>query len=381
LDRRILVIFGIIVAAGIGIYLLAKKAAEAEEEEEEEEPEEPEPEPPEPEPPDENPPGFEIDKVAISPLVAILGNPVEIKVYWFCPAEGCPDAPVRRERTFGIICTVNGLILQKAWKTDMGNGSVVLTYTPQSIGTYTATVQTGPQPYKSCTFEVKEETVGVFYSPFGSYTTYATLSALAEHIASLKKGSTSSTSRPWKTIEISWAGRHYTHGVVCPYCDKVFVAEPNVLERGSTFAAKTAAAYKLLEHIQSFHPDNPLTKPQCHIEINIPEPPVTYIDINTFDASTYFASIDGKGWRVLGWESQDLSARYVETTTFVSTLDKHHITIRGPVLCRALGFRPYRAITETTPTVFDQDITLVNPGDKAVFNIQSRTVEIVEWKW
>lgn len=338
--------------------------------------------PPEPEPepePGPLPPGFEIDYIGAEPPVVILGNSVSIKVNYFCPN------PKLEERTYTLQCVIDGITLQHT----STSATIRFEYTPTRIGPYNATIQGDGISKFNCpssvSFEVKEEAVGVFYSPFGSYTAYATLSALAEHIASLKVGSTSSTSRPWKTVDLEWAGRHYTHGVVCPYCDEVFVAEPNALRRGSTFGAKTAAAYKLLLHIQSSHPANPLTKPRCHIEVSVPQP------LGLPSANCYAVRIDNwmgaRGltyWRAVGWTNLGrvmVTYEYQASRNFVSILGNHHVEIRGPMpYTLGMEWRGTNAPYEY-PSIFDQDITLMNLGDRASFDVETGIEEIVEWKW
>ena len=217
----------------------------------------PEPEP-EPEPEPDVPEGFTIDRILANPPIVTLGNSVNIEVAWFCPGS----IEFWQDRELTLHCAINGEAFKHTW-TYTGSTTVKLKYTPTTIGVYTATILDGGIKFNcpsSVTFEVREEVVGAFYSPFGGHEVYESLSALAVAIAAMK-GMTSSTSRPWKTVQISWAGRKYTHGVVCPYCDKVFVAQPNALQRGSTPGSRVAAAYELLEHIQLAHSNHPLTEP------------------------------------------------------------------------------------------------------------------------
>ncbi|GAI39449.1 unnamed protein product, partial [marine sediment metagenome] len=111
------------------------------------------------------PEGFEIDYIGAEPPVVILGSPVKIKVTWFCPNPGLV------ERTFSLQCVINGETLQHSWgPTTRGNGSIAFEYTPTSIGTYTATIPGNGIKFNcpsSVSFEVREEVVGPFYSPYG----------------------------------------------------------------------------------------------------------------------------------------------------------------------------------------------------------------------
>lgn len=215
------------------------------------------------------PPGFEIDKIAAEPPIVILGNPVKIKVNWVCP--GLIEFWIDRE--LSLQCVINGETLQLTW-TYTGSTSIAFEYTPTSIGTYTATIQgNGISKFncpESVSFEVREEVVGPFYSPYGELcswtpsielvckpanTPYATLDALANEIA---------VSTVRKSKPAPGAGR-YTEYYPCPYCSKTFTSCTRPAGTRCSPGQRLAAAYKVLEHIQASHPDQPLTEPRNNL--------------------------------------------------------------------------------------------------------------------
>jgi len=339
-------------------------------------------------PPPPLPEGFEIDKITAEPSVVVLGNPVSIKVTWVCPNPGLI------ERTFSLQCMINGTTLQHTWTINASNGSITFEYTPTSVGTYTATIPGDGIKFNcpsSVSFEVREEEPGVYYCPFGSYIEYESIDALAAHV-----GSQHHSSKP-----AIGAGKYYEY-IPCPYCGKEFRICTRSAGLSCTSGQRIGAAYALIDHIQSSHPNNPLTIPRCHIEVIVPEPPVTEININTRDAVTYFADFDRETgyrgyirWHVLGWKYVCVGfmptichMEYQRTTTFVSSLGTHHVIIKGPIACRAMmgaGLGNVQVpggyyTVNDAPTAFDQDVTLANLGDKAVFNVETGEASIVRWE-
>jgi len=323
------------------------------------------PDVPEPDYPPENPPGFEVDKVSVNPPVVIIGNPVAIKVNWFCPN------PLLIERDFGITCMVDGKILQKAWTVRAGNGSVTMPYMPEAIGTYTATVLD-----KSCIFEVKEEVLGAYYSPYGGYEISASIDALVNAIAAGSGG--------WKhSGSLCSAYNQSAYLLTCPYCSKSFQTSCYTVRLPE--GDKQRVAYAMIEHIQNSHPTHPLTTPRCHIEVSVPEPPDKEHEYAVrIDKETSYSRLTSRAvWYSVGWETiyhiiAPPTTEYQAMRAFVTNTGKHHIEVRGPVKRTILGWRedPY-----DTPGIFDKDIQLTNLGDKAAFDVQSGIAEVVEWRW
>ena len=341
------------------------------------------PEPPNPpsppEPPDENPLGFTIDDVLVTPAVVILGEEANIKVVWFCPN------PLLEERDFIITCTIDGLTLQRSWRVRAGNGAINIKYTPESIGVFVATVGD-----KLCTFQVKEEVIGAFYSPYGGLTIYPSIDALAKHIAANGK---------YNKQCHEYNCRHATFAAKCPYCSASFsggVTDSQV--RGSREAGKTKAAYLLINHIQVSHPGHPLTIPRCHIVIsNIPDllggssrpRPLLGYAVRIDDQSYSYGRHPRPGqeylgrpyWQMVGYETiynflAPNTYKHEEMHEFVTTPGKHHIEVRGPV---ERSFR-WRKDPYETPGIIDAHITLDGIGDYVVCDVGAGTAEVVKWR-
>jgi len=315
-------------------------------------------------PPGPLPEGFEIDNLAAEPSVVILGKSVNIKVTWFCPN------PELVERTFSLECVINGEILQHSWgPTTRSNGSIYFEYTPASVGTYTATIPGNGIKFNcpsSVSFEVREEELGVYYCPFGTYAEYESIDALAAHIGSQHHSSKSAIG----------AGKYYEY-ISCPYCSDEFRICTRSAGLSCTSGQRIGAAYALIDHIQSSHPDHPLTIPRCHIETIVPEPEWRMEMGRNIPVSTYALKVDGGEWHSLGWKViYELMAppryEYQRTQEVVISRGQHHVEIRGPV-SYYYGWRedPY-----DTPGIFDEDVVLANLGDKAVFNVETGEVVI-----
>jgi len=333
-------------------------------------------------PPAPLPEGFEIDKIAAEPPVVILGNPVDIKIDWFCPN------PNRHDRTFSLQCVINGETLQHTWTTDMGNGSIAFEYTPASVGVYTATIQGDGIKFNcpsSVSFEVREEVVGRFYSPFGGfcsrsilggstcedgYTPYDSLDALADALAS---ATWTSYGGIWQSRAAPGAGRRVEY-VKCPYCSKEFTACTRPSGLSCSHAQRLGAVYGLLDHIQSYHPNHPLTKPRCHIEVIVPQLP-SPIYART-SPGAYPVIIDGHCHEIGYSLAAGYSTRWIFNNIglFANSLGNHHIEVYEPLLGGC-----WRYYHGGSPLIASQDITLTNLGDKAVYNVEAGTVEYVPW--
>ena len=326
----------------------------------------------------EVPEEFCVDTITAEPSVVSLGNEVKIHVQYWLP-NGVDVRPYIG-KTYQMHCTIDGETLTASTgPIPYFPADIYFAYTPRSVGTYTATVLD-----KSVSFEVRAEVPGPFYNPFGTYTQYATLDALAGFIA-FEEGVWSNESAPGQNMWMDY--------INCPYCSAKF-------ETGSYFGAppygspfRLATTYALLDHIQSSHPDHPLTKPRCHIEVNVPEPPVTKLGINDYGPA-YFINFDRQYaadhhphtiWGILSWENIGLwiggCYEFHNPSLFVFTLGAHHIVIRGPVVCR-VGMAPFTlsqglgvqtpdgsyVSVDTLPLVFDTDIVLLAVGDKVTID-------------
>lgn len=318
------------------------------------------------------PEGFEIDKLSAEPPVVILGSPVNIKVTWFCPN------PELIERTFSLQCVINGETLQHTWTVRAGTGSIAFQYTPTSVGTYTATIPGNGIKFNcpdSVSFEVKEEEVGVYYCPFGGTAEYESIDALAHHLDSHFHGK-----------RVPGQGRS-SDVIDCPYCSKYFTACVRSLGLHCTKAERLGASYSLIDHIQSFHSNYPLTTPRCHIVAdNIPDllggvsrpSPLLCYAVRIDDQTSY----RGAYWRAIGYKTiygfmDPPTYEHEEMHEFVTTPGEHHIEIRGPV---EVSFRWRKQDPYDTPSIFDVNINLANLGDKVVLDMGTGEVEYIAWE-
>jgi hypothetical protein len=325
------------------------------------------------------PEGFYVETITAEPSVVVLGNEVKIHVEYNLP-DGVDVRPYIG-KTYRAHCTIDGETLTiLVGPIPYFPVDAYFVCIPQSIGTYTATVLNA-----SVAFEVRQEVVGVYYSPYGGYDSFGSIDELANYINNNELGETTDCFQG-----NCWWIQH------CPYCDYS-------LKAGYYYARNPSdtlkSVYGVLDHIQSSHPDHPLTKPRCHIEIIVPEPPITEININTRDAVTYFANFNREtvwpgvpSWHTLGWEVVQwplASAVYKRVNDFVSDYGTRHIIIKGPIACRAyVGV--YRGTVQTptegmfpvsdAPTVLDADVTLQAVGDKVTIDVETGLVGYEEWK-
>jgi len=326
-------------------------------------------------PPPPLPEGFEIDKIAAEPPIVILGNSVGIKVQWFCPNPGLI------ERTFSLQCLINGITLQHTWTVNAANGIIVFEHTPVSVGTYTATIPANGIKFNcpgSVSFEVREEPVAeVYYCPFGGSTGYEGLDALAHHLNSHFHG---------KRVP----GQGKSSDVIdCPYCSKYFTACVRSLGLHCTEGERLAASYNLIEHIQTSHPDHPLTIPRCLIVAdNIPD--LLGGEFRPDPLYCYAVRIDDQVtgrhgrpyWQAIGYKIVIVfegpgGYEYEGRREFVTMPSQHHIEIRGPV---EKDYEWLKQDPYDTPSVIDVHVNLPNLGDRVVCDVGTGEVSVVSWE-
>ena len=332
----------------------------------------------------EVPEEFCVDTITAEPSVVVLGNEVKIHVQYWLP-NGVDVRPYIG-KTYQMHCTIDGETLTASTgPIPYFPATIDFAYTPQSIGTYTATVLD-----KSVSFEVRAEVVGAYYNPYGGYEIYSSIDELANYINNNRLGETTDCFQGncW------WIQN-------CPYCDYS-------LKAGYYYARNPSDTlknvYGVLGHIQSSHPEYPLTKPRCYIEVNVPEPQVARLGINDYGPA-YFINWEGQYapdhhphtiWYILSWVNIGLwiGGCYVfyNPSSFISTLGTHHIAIRGPVVCR-VGTAPFTlsqgmgvqtpggsyVSVDTLPLVFDADVTLRALGDKVTIDAGTGLTGYKEW--
>jgi hypothetical protein len=316
----------------------------------------------------EVPEEFCVDTITAEPSVVSLGNEVKIHVQYWLP-NGVDVRPYIG-KTYQMHCTIDGETLTASTgPIPYFPADIYFAYTPQSVGTYTATVLD-----KSVSFEVRAEVPGPFYNPFGTYTQYATLDALAGFIA-FEEGVWSNESAPGQNMWMDY--------INCPYCSAKF-------ETGSYFGAppygspfRLATTYALLDHIQSSHPQYPLTKPRPHVEITVPQLPSPVS--SWISPGAYYVVID----RICGEIGYTCAYPVVlgpcgswvfnNVGLFATTLGTHHIGVGGPLLGGCWEYAESVRHGKVLPTLFSQDITLQAVGDKVTIDTETGLVGYQGW--
>ncbi len=303
------------------------------------------------------PGGFYVETIVAEPSVVVLGNEVKIHVEYQLP-DGVDVRPYIG-KTYQAHCTIDGETLT------ISVGPILyfpvdayFVCIPQSIGTYTATVLD-----KSVSFEVRQEVVGVYYSPYGGYGEFTRIDYLAKYINNKELGETTDCFQG-----NCWWIQH------CPYCDYS-------LKAGYYYARNPSdtlkSVYGVLDHIQSSHPQYPLTKPRAHIELTVPRlpSPVTGVWLSP---DSYKITIDGKSYLM---QYNCAYSTYLgpcntwvfnNVRLFATVPGRHHVEVRGP--CGVYGmFCPEGAL-------FSQDITLRAVGDKVTIAVATGLMGYLEWK-
>lgn len=332
------------------------------------------------------PEDFELDYLLADPPVITLGGTVTLYGWWYCPNPGLA------ERTFTLLCEVNGETLSTTWgPTTDGNGWVEFYWTPESSGDYTAACLD-----KSATIDVRPvEAEGIYYSPFGEIcrgidtcesglTAYATLNDLADRMASSIRESYGGL---WDSVRVGGAGRS-SDVIRCPYCSAYFTACTRSLGLSCSHSQRVGASFALLDHIQEVHPDYPLTVPRCHVIVdNIPDllggefrpSPLYCYAVRIDDATIHYNT---PYWQAIGYRIVvDMGPggyEYEERREFVITPGQHHVEIRGPV---EKGYEWRAQDPYDTPSTFDKLIDLASLGDKVIFNMETGVVSTVDWPW
>jgi hypothetical protein len=287
-------------------------------------------------PPEELPSNFEIDVVNVTPNIVAVGDEMTIYVRWWCPGH--------IGETFTLHCTVDGTILSQTFVADDDFGFVYYKYTPQKVGTYTATVRG-----VSCSFEAREKISGVFYDPYDGYQTYDSLNALAFQIGAFFEG----TVETWTDGGDRFAGYVFT----CPYCDFHYGPYSPTSDK-----IRINYAYGMLTHIQSAHPEYPLTKPRPFIEVTTPAIPKP---LNVwFWMPAYKIVLNGRVYTQLA----------PSTELYGALLGINHIEISGT--CSPRDIFDGRQCGQI---VFSQDVTLLALGDKVTIDAETGLVGYHKW--
>ena len=307
----------------------------------------------------EVPEEFCVDTINAEPSVVVLGNEVKIHVQYWLP-NGVDVRPYIG-KTYQMHCTIDGETLTASTgPIPYFPATIDFAYTPQSIGTYTATVLD-----KSVSFEVRAEVVGAYYNPYGGYEIYSSIDELANYINNNRLGETTDCFQGncW------WIQN-------CPYCDYS-------LKAGYYYARNPSDTlknvYGVLDHIQSSHPEYPLTKPRPHVEVTVPQlpSPVTGVWISP---GAYYVVIDGMCSEIGYFKPGGANMWVFNNVGLFATLPgTHHIEVGGPLRRGCWDRARMLRLGQELPTLFSQDVTLQAVGDKVTIDAGTGLTGYKEW--
>lgn len=308
----------------------------------------------------EVPEEFCVDTITAEPSVVVLGNEVKIHVEYWLP-NGVDVRPYIG-KTYQMHCTIDGKTLTvSTGPIPYFPADIYFAYIPQSIGTYTATVLD-----KSVSFEVRQEVVGVYYSPYGGYARFSSIDYLANHINNNELGETTDCFQG-----NCWWIQH------CPYCNYS-------LKAGYYYARNPSDTlrnvYGVLDHIQSSHPAYPLTKPRAHIEVTVPQLPSPVSGV-WMSPQAYVVKVDGTGYIMQYHCAYEVFIGPCNTWVFNNIRlfavmpGAHHIEVSGPC-----GTAYAQLGMPCGEVIFSGDVTLRAVGDKVTINVKTGLVGYEEWR-
>jgi len=312
---------------------------------------------------------FYVETITAEPSIVTLGSDVKIHVTYWIPEN--VDGRLYVGYTYQAHCVIDGKTLTaQVGPVQFFPIDVDYVYTPQNVGIYTATALG-----KSISFEVRQKVAGVFYSPYGGYDSFGSIDALATYIYNNGLGQTSNCFQ---------GNCVFTQH--CPYCD-YGLSTPNLPNPPLTVLNDV---YSVLGHIQSSHPDYPLTAPRPHVEVIVPQQPSPVSSFISPGANCVV--IDG-ACNELGYGcayppvlGRCFSWVFNNVGLFPTLPGKHRIQVTSFLrlgcweYSKAVrwGSDPFTGAPLTF--LFDQDITFNAVGDKVTVDAATGLTEYLPWR-